>query len=91
LYTEAEELTKIYAKGKGVFYNYDCYKPSATSAQKLGSVLFFVSFIFITTFTILSLFVGAVSMGMMRAMEESNSKVKGKLLEKRRVGLSTKA
>ena len=84
------ELPSIYsareddAAASGLFY---C-PPSMSTARTWMAVLYFVSFIFISAFVMLSLFVGSITMSMSEAMEalkaEKEEAYRQKVLERAR-------
>lgn len=76
LYAPADRVSRIKGWAGSIFNGFDCVNPSTSPTHKWAVVLYFISFTFITTFTVLSLFVGAVVMGMIEAMNNANEEDK---------------
>jgi len=76
LYAPADRVSRINGWAGSIFNGFDCVNPSTSPTHKWAVVLYFISFTFITTFTVLSLFVGAVVMGMIEAMNNANEEDK---------------
>jgi voltage-gated sodium channel len=76
IYTSANKVSRIKGWAGSIFNGFDCVNPSTSPTMQWLVVLYFISFVFITTFTILSLFIGAVVMGMMDAMNKADEQDK---------------